>query len=171
MKKILLSLLMLFISVTAIAVSPSPLPTNMNFPDGLQVKVEGNQVVTISKNNQILSQSWFGDNGYDYWQSVKFVQQLQKAVKDNDKNAIADLIHYPLRINHGGAKHTNIKDKAEFLQQFDTIFTSAVQDKIKQVNPYNLFCNSQGVMFSNGLIWLTHPDNNAKDLKISVVNL
>lgn len=155
--------------VTGSAAANNIEPNSMTFADGSRVTIANNQVVSVYQNNQMTSQSSFGDNGYDYWQSVDFVKALQKAVSEKNINAIAEMVQFPLRVN--SIKHQEIKTKADFLKAYPTIFTQAVQDKITTLNPYIVFCNSQGVSFANGLMWLNQTSTKPQQLKIISINL
>ncbi len=166
-KEILIFLALFLMTVVTFASSTHP--GNLTFPDGTHITIKDNQEVTVYQKNQMISQSWFGTNGFDYWQSVHFVQQLQKAVKNGNKQAIANMIQYPLTIN--GSPKRIIKNKAEFLKSYTHIFSLDVQKTITSLNPYVLFCNSEGVSFANGLMWITNSINNASDFKIWVINL
>jgi hypothetical protein len=59
-----------------------------------------------------------------------FVVKLRNAVRDNDKNAVAALIAYPIEIQVKDG--FEIKDKEAFVQRYDAILTQSVRNAIAQ---------------------------------------
>jgi hypothetical protein len=83
---------------------------------------------------------------------LKFFDQLRSAAQKSDKAALSGLILYPLRVN--GKKPKVIRNSAEFLKRFDSLFTSDIQSVIEKQRPDKLFCRDQGVMYGGGEIWV-----------------
>ena len=84
-----------------------------------------------------------------------FLQRLQAAIRSDQRNAIAGLIAYPLRVNSGGTARS-YRNAAEVLRDFDQIFTPAVKAAILSQRFENLFGRDQGVMIGNGAVWFDH---------------
>jgi hypothetical protein len=99
-----------------------------------------------------------------------FLARLQSAVTKNNKQDIAKLTQFPLRINQHG-KSSFVKSKAEFIANYPTIFTKKIKQVIAKQQLQNLFVNSQGVMLGNGEVW-ARPADPAKSqaLKVIVIN-
>lgn len=83
---------------------------------------------------------------------LKFFEQLKQAAAKKDKSALSGLILYPLRVNGKNAR--TIRTRADFLSQFDSLFTSRVQTVIEKQQLDRLFCRDQGIMFGGGEIWV-----------------
>lgn len=85
----------------------------------------------------------------------KFVDQLQQYVINGDREKIADLITYPINVNIYG-QTSKIKDKQDFIEYYDKIFTSSFKEAIKNAYTRYLFANWQGVMFGENAynIWI-----------------
>lgn len=81
--------------------------------------------------------------------AFKFLASLQQAVKTGDKQAISQMVRYPLTTN------AKIKNSADFVKNYDQIFTSDVTKAILAQDPKTLFSNSQGVMIGSGQVWFT----------------
>lgn len=123
-------------------------------------------------------------SGIDYAKAIQFVQALRLAIKHNDKQRLAKLVHYPLMINKRvEAKHAasnnkanalkkfilqkiTIKTEKQFVQEYELIFTSELKAKILKDPLDNIFCNWQGAMISDGSIWFK-----GNPLRIFVINL
>lgn len=107
-------------------------------------------------------------NDINYTDAVAWVKQLQTAMRNQDKNTIANLVIYPLRINDSPKKIYFIKDQKQFLQEYSTIITTPIEKKILQVDPIDIFCNSQGGMIADGAIWFAAQGANL--IKIKTIN-
>lgn len=59
-----------------------------------------------------------------------FVATLRNAVQAGNKNAVADLMTYPIEIQLKDG--LEIKDKADFVAHYDTIMTPSLRDAITQ---------------------------------------
>ena len=76
----------------------------------------------------------------------RYLSRLRKAIKNNDKNAVAKLIDYPINIRtNDGKDELPIENAAEFVKKYDTIITQAVRKAVLD----KPFFNRQGVMLSN----------------------
>jgi hypothetical protein len=97
-------------------------------------------------------------------QFLHFFAALQAASKSSDKVKLADLAIYPLSLNFGekryGQVNRKIRDKKDFINQFQSFFSKKVYDAIEFQKAAGLFCNSQGVMLGNGAVWIA-PRGNA----------
>lgn len=99
-----------------------------------------------------------------------FVQHLQTLVASDDRQQIATLIAYPLRINRGPKNRTLIRSRADFLAHYDSIITPKVRSALANKNAARcLFYNSNGFMIGNGEIWF--DGDSASSLKIISMNL
>ena len=83
---------------------------------------------------------------------LKFAREFQDALANRDVDRVATLVKFPLRVNTQGAITLHI-GKAQFVKEFDVIFTNAVKKQVLDQDPADLFQNYQGVMFGNGAVW------------------
>jgi hypothetical protein len=74
---------------------------------------------------------------------------FQRAVRSEDREAIADLVALPLRV--GGRR---VRTRDELLREHGSIWTPAVQRIVLAQRFDELFVNAQGVMFGNGVVWM-----------------
>lgn len=100
-----------------------------------------------------LGGSHFKVNGFSYQASVELMADLQRRAEAGDKAGLANLIFFPLRVNHGTGKPLVVKDRAAFLAGFDHIFTPAMLTAVHALDPRDVFCNYQGVAAGHGLVW------------------
>jgi hypothetical protein len=52
-----------------------------------------------------------------------------------------------------------LKNKNQFLAQYDKIFTTVFKSTLNKTFSHNLFNNYQGVMIGNGEIWINNTLN------------
>lgn len=118
-----------------------------------------------------LGESHFKPNGYSYKASVDFMTELQRLLKAGDKKGLSELVSYPLRVNSAKAKKgtVTIKDRAAFLREFDGIYSPAVIEEALKHDPRYIFCNYQGVMLGNGIVWATNEKGGR--LGVFVINV
>jgi hypothetical protein len=79
---------------------------------------------------------------------------LQQAVASHNAAAVADLIHYPIKVNPGKKPFT-IKNEKAFIHDYDRIITHDIEDAILKQKYETLFVNSQGAMIGDGEVWIT----------------
>jgi hypothetical protein len=96
-----------------------------------------------------------------------FITQMNTAARDNDVNAIANLIHYPFTTYDTGNPLKTYAPPAELLADFDQVVTPAVIAAMSQADYDNLFANDQGAMIGNGEVWFGQFD---EGLKIQAIN-
>lgn len=84
-----------------------------------------------------------------------FMTSLRTAVLANDANAIAKMIHWPLRYVKRG-KPTLARNPIEFRKNFTIIFSEKVKLAILNQRYEDLFVNTDGIMYGDGQVWL-HP--------------
>ena len=87
------------------------------------------------------------DRGY-----ATFLTSLQRAVRANDRGAVAKLVHYPLRVNYDG-KTRLYRDAAAVRADYEQIFTPRVRRAILDQRFERLFGSSRGLMIGNGAVW------------------
>lgn len=84
--------------------------------------------------------------------AIRFYQNLQLHIKFNEKEAIANLIKFPLR-----DKIT----KNDFLKNYDSIFHKEYKRELLEQSPFELFRNKNGCMAGNdGQLWFK-PEGNS----------
>jgi hypothetical protein len=84
----------------------------------------------------------------------RFVGELQRAVRANDKLWLANHMRYPVRY-HGGQNRL-IRNKSRFVRQYSSIFSSKLRASVLAQDPNKLFENWQGIMIGEGSynIWI-----------------
>lgn len=103
-------------------------------------------------------------NGVNYTATTDVVKKLQTAVKQGDKKEVAQLISFPLRINKlikGKMVSLYVKDATSFINQYNTIITDNMKQRILMADPRDIFCNYQGAMISNGDVWFKQSKDNS----------
>lgn len=74
------------------------------------------------------------------------------AVKDNQREAVASCIRYPIGVTLDG-KSRKIKDRADLLANYGLIFSPGYREAILQGMPHGMFARDTGVMLGDGEVW------------------
>jgi hypothetical protein len=90
----------------------------------------------------------------DVPQKPAAVRELQRAVRDNDRNWLADHIRYPMRYH--GRSIAVIRDRSDFLRNYDRFLSDRLRRAVLMQDPEQVFENWQGLMVGDGThnIWL-----------------
>jgi hypothetical protein len=83
-----------------------------------------------------------------------FLAALQKASAANDRQAIANMVHYPFSTLLA-ARRKVLKTPKAFLARYDDIMTPKVRAAIAAQTYETLFSNSNGLMIGSGQVWFT----------------
>lgn len=89
----------------------------------------------------------------------EFVSDAKKAISKGDKIWLAANLFYPLKVRISEKSSVVLKNKNQFLLQYDKIFTTAFKSKLNNTFSHNLFNNYQGVMIGDGEIWINNTLN------------
>jgi hypothetical protein len=99
--------------------------------------------------------------------AVDFFHQMQQALRNNDRIALAGMVRYPLSTSLRG-KRTQIRSQAVLLRNFDLIFDSEIRCAILQEKDEDIWGNSHGFTIHLGEIWFEdllpaddHSDSNS----------
>ncbi len=97
----------------------------------------------------------------------EFVRKIKKYVKEDNKEGLAELINYPIRVHINGTKVT-INNAEEFEQNYDDIMNAEFKEKIS--NSFTKYMNSNymGIMIGNGQMWFDNWKD--KGLRIYAIN-
>jgi len=89
----------------------------------------------------------------------QFVSDVKKAVLKGDKIWLAANLFYPLKVRISEKFNLNLKNKNQFLLQYDKIFTADFKSALSETFSHNHFNNYQGVMIGDGEIWINNALN------------
>lgn len=100
---------------------------------------------------------------------IKMFEAVKTAVAAGDKEAVADLVLLPLRVN--GKTSMEITSKAEFIEKYDAIMTKSVKDALAAQKVDDLFVRDLGVMVGDGELWFGASAEEPQAYGIIAVNL
>lgn len=83
-----------------------------------------------------------------YAAEFQAAKRFQKALKDNDRNAIAGMVAYPVERDY---PLPPIKSAGEFLARWDELFDKANTNALLRSDPKDV--GWRGVALANGLVW------------------
>jgi len=88
----------------------------------------------------------------DCRQAIAFFEKLQAAVKEDRRNDVALMAHFPMRTTVAG-KSIMIRSRQDFLANYDRIFTPAVRCALTRADKSSVWGRDQGFTFTHGVIW------------------
>jgi hypothetical protein len=101
-------------------------------------------------------------------QAKAFFAKIQNAIRNDDKQEFASLIHYPLHV-YSSTGDRKIKTAAELMRRYPAIINFAAKQEVLAQSPDCLFANGQGMMVGNGAIWFAQQNN--AQMKIITINV
>ena len=102
----------------------------------------------------------------------RFFYELKNALIAKDIEKVANLNDYPIRVNFDSG--TKYYSKSEFIENYESIVTSEMFEKVKQQTFADLFANSYGMYLGSGDIWFTghcigkNPEKPCEKVKVNV---
>lgn len=103
----------------------------------------------------------------------EFFIALKQALAAGDRQAVADMVEYPLRTRIAG-KPATIPAPDAFLAHYDELMTPAVSAAVEKQRYGELFANSQGVMIGDGKVWFSgicgDPQCTTQTVRIIAIN-
>jgi len=129
---------------------------------------DDDHVVSLDASGCPTGESWCKGPLRGYKGYVELVTKLQALVKAGDKEALADFVDYPLRINVKNKPSLSASDRADFLRKFSMIYPASVVDAVVKADPRDLICTSKGIGFARGTIWF--DDDSKGHLGVMAVN-
>jgi hypothetical protein len=87
-----------------------------------------------------------------------FLKQMQLWVMDNNKQQLADAVHYPLK---------NIKMPEQMVAAYDSVFTKEVKLSFAMLHFNQISRNQHGAMIGDGKVWFRQE---GKQFKIVAIN-
>ncbi len=82
----------------------------------------------------------------------KNAQAFYNAVLTGKRDVAAKYVAYPVTF-FANDKQRSISGPADFLKEYDRIFTTAFTARIEKGVPHHMFANSQGIMLADGAVW------------------
>lgn len=129
-----------------------------------RVRPDG-QVLIVDRYGNINAESYCDPGEYD--RAAAFMRKLQSGLRAGNKAAVAELVIYPLRINRlSGVEE--IATKADLIAGFSKAFSPNVRLDILSADPGEVFCNTDGIMWGAGVIWV--DVSGSGELGVYVIN-
>lgn len=103
--------------------------------------------------------------GYDAVRS--FYADVRTAMLGDDTEKVATFMAFPLRVN--GKTTRVVSSREQFARERARILTPDVVTRVRDSDPGQVFCNSQGEMLGDGVLWAEVQANDR--LAVWVINL
>jgi hypothetical protein len=103
--------------------------------------------------------------GYDAVRS--FYADVRTAILGDDTEKVAAFMAFPLRVN--GKRTRVVSSPEQFVRERARILTPEVVARVRDSDPGQVFCNSQGEMLGDGVLWAEVQANDR--LAVWVINL
>lgn len=103
---------------------------------------------------------------------VSFFNEFKEAVSKGDKEQVANMVEYPLKVKVG-KKDVRIASKAALVQKYDQVFTPNVVSAVKEQQLSNLMMNYRGVAIGSGEVWYSGvcPDRECENYSVKVIQI
>ena len=83
-----------------------------------------------------------------------FLQRLKRAVRANDRQAVASLVAFPTETRlRGTGPLVVIQTAPDFMKNYDAIMTKRILDEVRNATVETLSANWQGVSIGRGSVW------------------
>src|SRR5262245_37156965 len=79
---------------------------------------------------------------------------LQTGVTDEDYEAVAALVSYPITVR-SASEDLIVETPEAFVEHYDAIMTEEIIDAIVRQSYETLFVNGEGIMFGDGQVWMS----------------
>ncbi len=157
--KLILSRAFIFISAFAAGnfalwfLTPHPIDSSLVLHvEPALVENERDHSPVVSRNRLFVAGIDSDAEAYDLWQS------FQNAVAADDRDTVASLMNYPLRVNYPadkiGVSYRRISSKRAFVRSYEKIFDDDVKRFIAATSPSDLWARSEGILTPRGEIWI-----------------
>jgi hypothetical protein len=114
---------------------------------GEKIAVKNDTEVTVTaRTGALLSSSSCGHPSYH--EAAAFMGKVKGFVATRDWQGLSAVATFPLRTPVGP-----ISDAPTFVAKAEAIFTSPIRVAVGYAEPKAVFCNRQGFMIGNGLLW------------------
>lgn len=94
---------------------------------------------------------------------ASFVENLQKALKNGDKAAVADMVNYPIDVELNGTS-VSIEEKAAFIENYEAILTKDVQASLLNTKMDDVFVNRRGAYLNDVEVTVEGDELGIKDV-------
>jgi hypothetical protein len=84
---------------------------------------------------------------------VNLIYKLKRALRSDDRAAVAKLLAYPLTVRAAKTAFV-LRRPADLVAHYDQVFDSCVKTTVAIQRIGRLFCRDQGAMLGNGAIWI-----------------
>ncbi len=129
-------------------------------------RVGDNERITVrDAKGQVESESFCNPGDFDDFFAL--YTRLKDAAVREDRTAVVKLMAYPLRVSIGKTSKT-FRKQAALLKAYDEIFTPAVVDRIRKLEPADLFCRDGSVSADGGMLWADFSGGD--EAKVAVIN-
>ena len=88
-------------------------------------------------------------------EEIEFLLEIQDSVRTDNKEKLASLIYYPIKIYMLDGSELKIENAAEFVANYEKIVIPEWKDIVLAQEPSELFSNWQGAMIHRGELWFT----------------
>ena len=85
---------------------------------------------------------------------LAFFGKLQSAVGAGNKQLVASMVRYPLRVNSRTGPKLVITASADLVKRYDLVFTPAIRQAIAAEKPAKLTGSRDGAGIAAGLVWI-----------------
>jgi hypothetical protein len=126
---------------------------------------ESDEIQIIDNDGDLLSLSVCAGPEKRYEALVEFFRTFQRAVALGQREQVLEMLHVPLRVGPG--EEGILRSRDRILSAYIEVFDESFLQQLKAIDPRRVFCNWQGVMIGEGMLWAEVYDG---ELQIITIN-
>lgn len=105
----------------------------------------------------------------------RFFLAFKEAVAADDKARVASMVSFPVSASLASGRRVRIRNRAEFVRRYDSIFDRAFKRLIAETRVEDLWAKWSGVATPRGEIWINGVGRNRRnpdeyEIKITAIN-
>ena len=110
----------------------------------------------------------YGDR-FNSQEVESFVSRLKSAILSSDKQAVSNMIQYPITVYQNNREKAKINNAQQFVKYYSDIINKNLYDCISTAYTKFMFSNYNGVMFGSGNynVWIQESQNG----KLSIIGI
>lgn len=83
-----------------------------------------------------------------------YMKKVKTAILSNNKEWLSTQVNYPYKVANTEGKIISLKNKTEFISNYNLVVSASLKKRIADICTCNLFMNYRGVMLGNGEVWI-----------------
>ncbi len=83
-----------------------------------------------------------------------YMKKVKVAILESNATWLSTQVNYPYKITGADGKIKSLKNKADFMANYQYVVSESLKKRIADICTCNLFSNYRGIMLGNGEVWI-----------------